>query len=448
MESVTIAIAVGICILVICLRPVGAFAVFVVSMLTYPNYLGIEVGDLHISLSRIVVTVLLCRCLSNARLMRGFKWSRLDTWVISSITLSFLVPFLTREASILKTLENRSGTIVMDLYFPYLVARFCITNWSDLITFVKFVGIAFIPLAVLAPIESVTGWQPFISLEKYRPWVLPGTGELKPPRFGLTRALGPFSHPTLYGVTFAILLPLYYSLRHEGGRWRTLSYLLCAIAALAILSTLSSGPCIALIAIVVGLVMEHYKYLVKPLAAFILASSVGIGFVSNRPFYHVLYTRLNPFGGTGWHRAKLVDLAIEHFGEWWLLGYGGNDPGWGPALGNRWTDITNHYIIIGCTTGVLGLIVFCGMLVHAIRRLCRAHNTTKGNVLKSWSWALGVVLVAMMITFTGETIFDQTKSLFYSFLGLVGSFSGIVITAAGVTEPKQLVKNAGVLIVR
>jgi hypothetical protein len=195
------------------------------------------------------------------------------------------------------------------------------------------------------------------------------------------------------------------------------------MAVLGTMSSMSSGPCILLLLIIACLILEHFKEWVKPLIIFSVFSCILVDIVSNRTFYHVLASYANPFGGTGWHRAKLIDLAIEHFNEWWLMGYGGRDPGWGPALGNNWTDITNHYIMYGVVYGILGVITFVGILVISLIKIIRCYKTEKDPTLKSCFWALGGLIISFMISFNAFTLFAQSSSLFICILGIVASLS-------------------------
>lgn len=90
------------------------------------------------------------------------------------------------------------------------------------------------------------------------------------------------------------------------------------------------------------------------------------------------------------------------------------------------TDLTNEYIMAGVRYGMLGAIAFSGMLVVALQKLIRLYKSSSDRVAHSWIWALGGTLVAMMITFMGVSIFTQTATLFFCFLGMVGSSSGLV----------------------
>jgi hypothetical protein len=137
----------------------------------------------------------------------------------------------------------------------------------------------------------------------------------------------------------------------------------------------------------------------------------------------VVATYANPLGGTGWHRARLIDLAIEHFNEWWLMGYGERDPGWGDELGNSWTDITNQYIIAGVQCGIAGVIVLVGYLVVSLRTIMQCYKIEKDYAAKSIFWALGSLIIGFMIAFNSFTLFAQAGTLFICVLGIIASLS-------------------------
>jgi hypothetical protein len=184
---------------------------------------------------------------------------------------------------------------------------------------------------------------------------------------------------------------------------------------------MSSGPWIMMIVAISCLAIERHKYLLRPLLIFFVLSCVFIAIASNRPFYHVIVSYANPLGGSGWHRAKLIDLAIEHFGEWWIAGYGGQDPGWGEYLGMGKTDITNEFVLAGAKYGIIGVIALVGVLAAAFRGLIDSYKRSTDLRVKSLYWSLGCTLVSVVITWMSVSFFGQMMPLFYCILGMIGS---------------------------
>ena len=420
MEKETLIVALFLSVLVLVVQPRHALVVYLIGLLWYPSYLAVSIGTIDILVGRFVVAVLLLRCIFNNQIRTNFRWSRLDTWIACNMVVYVGVHLIIHPT--LLAMENRAG-YVMDTWFAYLVARFIITDRAKLISVIKCISIVLLPLAILGCIETLTGWQPFVPLRQFTPWATKtGTDEIEREiRWGLTRAVGPFSHPILFGSGFAMFLPLIYYLRHEKDNWRKLAYIFSAVAIIGALSSMSSGPWVMTIVIIFCLFMERYHQWVKPLLKFFILSCVMIEILSNRTFYHVIFTYAGLLGGAGWHRARIIDAAISHFGEWWLAGYGGKDPGWGSYVGMGRTDVTNEYILSGVYYGISGIIVLCGVLITAFRGVIASYKNYAHPVMKSLFWAFGCILTAVAVVWMSVDFFGQILSLYYCMLGIIGS---------------------------
>lgn len=431
MTNVTIAIAVVASILVLCLRPSIAFAVYIAALLFYPSYLVVSLGTLDMTAGRIITAVLLARCLATRGLRKNFKWQPLDSWVAISMIVYVAMICITQPLG--QAIENRAGFLV-NTCFAYFVARFCISDRASFITAIKWISLALVPLALLGVIEACTGWQPYLAMTNYCPWYKAGIAIN--PRLGVMRAIGPFGHPIMFGSVFVLFLPIIYALRHEPGYWRILAYLLSLVFIVGALSSMSSGPWVAVIFVILCLAMEHFKQWLKPVLIGLALCCIFIEIASNRPFYHVIASYSNPIGGSGYHRAKLIDCAIEHFNEWYLKGYGGKDPGWGESLGMGHTDVTNEFILAGVQYGLVGMIVLSGVLTVAIRTSVHLHNSSKDPRLRSLAWALGSTVAVAILMFTSVSLAGQIIPIFYCILGIIGSSSNLIGRLGWVAEVK------------
>lgn len=420
MQSLTLTVAVIVSVLVIALRPKYALAAYITGLLWYPGFLAVSIGTIDILVGRFAVAVLLLRCLLDDRIRSKFTWCRLDTLVALGMIVFAGAYFVTRVQPMSSTIENRGG-FLMDTWCSYLAARFIVTDRAKLISIIKCISIVLIPLAMLGVIESVTGWRPFFSLWRFSPWFREGGAFVQEGRFGFARAVGPFSHPILFGGGFAMFLPLIYYLRHERNNWRPFAYILSGVALIGALSSMSSGPWVMVILVIFCLAMERHKQWVKPMFIFFVLSCIFVGIASNRPFYHVIASYANLLGGAGWHRARLIDLAIEHFSEWWLVGYGDRDPGWGPQLGMAFTDVTNEFILAGVRYGILGVIALCVILAKAFRDIIFTYRKMIDPVMKSLCWAFGSLLFSVTVAWMSVSFFGQLLPLFYCALGMIGS---------------------------
>jgi hypothetical protein len=420
MQGTTLVIGILGSILVLLLRPAYALAAYFSVLVWYPDYLRVSLGTIDISAGRIVVTVLLLRCLLDDRLRRKFVWSRLDTWVALSMLVYVVMYCITRPSQ--ESLENRSG-FLMDTWFVYLTARLIVTDKTALTSFVKGVGVVLGALAVLGAIEAYSHWQPFLPLRRFRPWdTIVDAQEIEARiRFGLARAVGPFSHSIMFGACFVMFLPLIWALRRQRGNWASLAKLLSAMAVLGALSSMSSGPWGMLIVVILCMAMETYRHRAKGVLALFVLMCILVGIVSNRPFYHVLLELSNLGKGDWYQRAKLIDSGIKTIDEWWLAGYGGKDPGWGAAVGEAVTDCNNEFLLKGVQNGMLGVIALVATLAMAFRGLVRAFKETTDKELRSLYWAMGCALVGVIVIWQGVSFFGTPTALFYCLLGTIGS---------------------------
>lgn len=423
MQGVTLLIAIFGSALALMLPPAYALATYVATLLWYPDYLRVSIGTIDLSAGRIIVTMLLLRCLFSDKLRRTFVWFALDTWVSLALGIMAVVYCITNE-SLSAAIENRGGFLT-DTWFAYLAARFIITDKDTLMRFIKTTGIILAPLAIHGIIEATTGWQPFFQLTQFRRWrpseIAKGDVISTQARWGLTRAIGPFSHPILFGECFAMFLPLIWALRRHHGYWGKLAYLLSAIAVIGAISSMSSGPWGMLMVVIFCLVLEKYKRWLKAILVLFVVLCILAEIGSNRPLYHVALEYMN-FGKGDWYqRARLIDVAIEHIDEWWLAGYGGRDPGWGEAMGDKHTDCNNEFLLAGAYSGVLGIIALCAVLVVAFRALARASKETTDKELRSLYWSMGSMLVGVITAWQGVSFFGQIDALFYCLLGITGS---------------------------
>ena len=419
MQGVTLTIALILSVLVIALRPKYALVAYIVGLLWYPSYLAVSIGTIDILVGRFVVVVLLLRCLFDDKIRTKFKWCRLDTLVTLSMVVYIGAYFITLVNPLSATIENRGG-FLMDTWCAYMAARFIVTDRTKLISIIKCISIALVPLAILGVIESVTGWQPFAPLWRFSPWFT-GREFVVERRFGFARAYGPFSHSILFGGGFAMFLPLIFYLRHEKNDWRSFAYIISGIALLGALSSMSSGPWVMVMVVIFCLMMERHEHLVKPLFIFMIISCIILGIASNRPFYHVIASWANPLGGEGWHRAQLIDVAIDKFDEWWLVGYGDKDPGWGEYFGMGITDVTNEYILKGVKYGIFGVIALCAVLAKAFQNLISTYRKQRHPVTKSLCWAFGSLLFSVSVAWMSVSFFGQLSTLAYCSLGMIGS---------------------------
>jgi hypothetical protein len=153
---------------------------------------------------------------------------------------------------------------------------------------------------------------------------------------------------------------------------------------------------------------------------------VVIHFVREKPVWHLIGRLSSITGGTGYHRYALIDAAVQHFDEWWLLGVVSTE---------HWTrynatDITNQYILEGVRGGLATLLAFVALLVLAFRsvgrclRLCARHPAVGRAGRRQTAllaFGLGVALASHSVAFIAVSYFGQLQTIFFMQLAMIPS---------------------------
>lgn len=433
MEGLTALVAVVGVLGVLMLGPRRGVMVFLAVALLYPDFMRLTVGTVELNPHRIMLAVLLAMCLVTSSIRQRFHWNRLDTAVTAATLVYAATLFFTTPPD--RWLQNRGGDTV-DTLFVYLVFRMVVADRATLVAMVKVIGVLLIPLAALGVAEAVWGWSPYLTLANYSKYVSHNpTYEV---RHGFNRAGGPWVSSIMFGLMFASFIPLVRQLRYEAPPWRKLCYVLCAIAATGLLSTMSSGPYMMLMIVTFCLWLEGRKRLVRPILIVGMAGCLLVEVVSNRHFYDVVADLVAMDSGNAWYRSQLMRMAIQDLPNYWLVGYGFADPGWGMVIDERGTDGCNDYVAHAAAYGLPGLLAFAGILATAMYTTVKAHSGTADPWLRSYAWALGSVMVGLMLAYFTVSPFKIMITVFYMLLGLQGALSAF--SAARVAPTRRRIR--------
>jgi hypothetical protein len=241
-------------------------------------------------------------------------------------------------------------------------------------------------------------------------------------RQGRYRAQGPFAHAILAGTIGAVSLPLLIGLWRLQRSYAILGAVSCVTMVVA---CASSGPIMSLLAACAALWMWRYREKMQLVRRLAVAGYLGLVLLMKAPAYYIL-ARMDIVGGsTGWHRAALIEAALEHFREWWLGGtnYTRDWLPTGVSWSNQHTDITNHYLHLGVIGGLPLTLIFIAILVKGFSFVGR---TLRDRPDLSWEsqfmvWALGCSLFAHAATSVSVAYFDQSFVLIYLTLGAISS---------------------------
>jgi hypothetical protein len=262
-------------------------------------------------------------------------------------------------------------------------------------------------------IEKLTGKNPFS--------VFGGVMVFTRIRDGVLRCQGPFAHPILAGSFAATNIPLFLALWRQPQK-RLLSGLALISAATITAVAASSGPFLAALGGAAAFAMWPQRRWLRAIRWGCLATLIILQFIMKAPVWFLI-ARADIFGGsTGWHRAALIDAAVKHFGDWWLIGI--KDTGvWTRQL----ADVTNAYIWAGVQGGVLSMALFILIIVLCFRDIGRAVKAMRETCTISERlcvWALGCSLFAHALNYLSITYFDQNFVNWFLLLAMIATAAG------------------------
>jgi hypothetical protein len=372
---------------------------------------SLNVGGLSLYAIRVLILVGVVRIL-----VRGEKLSSpllpLDRAMMAWGVTAILTSFFHQEP--VQMFINRGG-LVLNQAGIYFLFRCFIQTREDGLAACRWCITCLAPLALLLALERFTLRNPFA--------ILGGVPEFAVQREGRFRAQGPFGNSIDAGLAGAMIIPF------AAMMWRrskTLGWLGVASALGMIFFSASSTPVSALGVICLGLWLWRLR---QHLRQMIWAAVIGVtvlAVVMKAPIYFLI-ARVDFAGGsTGWHRAALIEAAITHFNEWWIVGSDFTRH-WMPygLEGNPYhADITNHYIMNGVIGGVPLLVCLLFTIRYAFRGVVNIYRQAEGRDESQvfLAWALGVTLTAHCTSFIAVNYFDQLLGLWYLHLAIIACF--------------------------
>lgn len=325
-------------------------------------------------------------------------------WTASSI-ITYTLLWWTAEA-----LVNRMG-VAFNAIGMYFMFRCLVRDFEGIKTVIKALALITVPLAAAMLLEKSTARNIFA--------VFGGVPEFTGARDGVLRSQGSFGHPILAGTFGATLMALFVSLWYQD-RGRLLAAAGLISASVITFTSGSSGPAMAYIFTWIALGAWTLRRHMREVRWFIALSVIGLHLMMKAPVWFMI-ARVNVFSGsTGYHRAQLIDRAVSHLGEWWLIGTQ-STAHWAWHL----FDITNQYILEGVEGGLITMAVFIYIIVLCFKGLGRALWTMEGRSfpLQKCVWSMGAALFAHVISFMSVSYFDQNILFWYLLLAMISTAS-------------------------
>lgn len=387
--------------------------------------------DLHFQFFRLVLLLGAVRVFIKGEMAR-LALNRTDKMFMWWAVLTVLLGTMAKPSS--ELFINRAGDAYNALG-SYFFVRCVLVDFEDIVISVRALAWLSLPVAVLMVVEKTTGHN-LLS-------VFGGVPEITMVREGHLRCQGAFRHPILAGCFGAAQIPLFMGLwfYRQEGRWLAVAAMASAIV-IAVTAS-SSGALMAVLAAMVGLGLWRWRGYMRVLRWGTVLVILGLALVMQAPVWY-LFAKLSAVtGGSGWHRAYLIDQTIAHFDEWWLFGttYTAH---WGPggqviAADPNMMDITNHYVMEAVKGGVVKLGLFLAIIIRSFGSVGRRlHAEEAQSPARFLVWALGVSLFVHCLSFLSIPYFDQSIVVWY---WLLAAISGMDLVPGARNAPARLAEQ-------
>ena len=390
------------------------FALVAIIVVIYHITLGqvVVIADLNFSMMRIIILIGWVRLIIRKE-FSSIKFNEIDIAIICWVISNMVMYNLLRQTS--TAFINRLG-FAYDAIGIYFLFRFLIRDFSEISRSFKIFAIAIVPLTIAMLLEQLTRVNLFS--------VFGGVPLFDQVRGGHFRSQGPFISPILAGTFGATLIPLFVALwfKEQGKKFAIIGTLAATFITLA---AASGGPVMSYIFGVIGLSMWPLRKHMRAVQWTSLFLLIFAHIYMKVPVWYLMTRASSLVGGGGWYRSYLIDQAIAHFNEWWLLGteYTAH---WMPyvlPIDPKNADITNQFLVQGVQGGLLTMILLILVIVLGFRAIGKALKILENQPfsVKITLWSMGAALFAHVMSFMAVSYFDQIIVSWYFLLAAIST---------------------------
>ena len=395
-------------IAILCLSRKHASAALLLGAFLIPVGQVVVLGGIHFTVLRILILAGLIRAVTSKEKMFHGGFNSLD-WFVTLWACSALIVISLQYMQLPAVIKNMGD--FLDALGGYYVVRFLIRTTSDMRWVVKVFAAVAVVSAVCMINEQITHQNVFGLL---------GGVQLTPQiRAGSARSQAAFGVYIEAGEFGAILVPLLVWLWSDK-RSRIAACVGMIGASGMVLTSHSSTPLLALAAGILGFCLWPLRRRMRIVRYGLVSMLIALHLVMNGPVW-ALIGRVDLTGSSsGFHRYYLVDCTIRHFSDWWLLGYRDFDKwGW-----DMW-DLSNHYVSIALTGGLISLVFFLGILARGFGGLGTARKRVSGQRKQEWLfWCLGSALFAHIVGWFGCSYMAQMYMTLFPLLAMISEAVG------------------------
>jgi hypothetical protein len=348
------------------------------------------------------------------REIRPLSWGAIDRCVLALAVAGVAIYFI--RVGTWDSLKYRLGW-GYDIVAFYFLLRQCFLGDFDVRRVAVVFAILSVPVAAFFTLEFLTKRNVFS--------VFGGISEFTWIRDGRLRCQGAFAHPIIAGVFWGTSVPIIAT-----AWWspKVTTRLLCIVglvgATVIVLASNSSTSVAALAMSILAMCAIGLRGFMPPLRWTALGVVFALHMVMKAPVWHLVARASAYDSSTGYHRFMVIDQAIRHFNEWWLVGI---DSTW------HWDveDITNEFVFTGIEGGLLTVLCFVAVIGFAFRDVGRAwRRNPRDRVHVATTWMLGAVLFVHCTTFIGLSYFGQAKMVWQLGIAMIGSLASVAPAGA------------------
>lgn len=369
-----------------------AITPFLLAFFTIPISQVVVLGGLHFTALRILILAGLARraafqgsSSSEGKYPGGFNGMDQAVMLWSVLAgIMFNLEFIETQGTqaVIQALGN-----LLDSLGAYLVVRFLIPDGETirraLKTFAAICVIQGVPMIG----EQITHMNVF--------GLVAGVSLASTVREGSIRASGTLGALTA-GPLGGVLIPMFIWLWTEA-KSRKAAFAGLAGAMAMVITSNSSTSVMALVGGLVGLAFWPLRERMRQIRWALVITLVSLHLYMKAPVWSLI-ARIDLTGSSSsYQRYQLVDMTIQHFRDWWLIGTPAYvDWGWDSF------DLCNQFVAVALTGGLLTLIVYITILSRGFTAIGVARKRVVGDRGQEWFlWCLGSTLFATVVTHFG-----------------------------------------------
>jgi hypothetical protein len=185
---------------------------------------------------------------------------------------------------------------------------------------------------------------------------------------------------------------------------------------------------------VIGLLFWWFRKDMQTVRRAIAGSLIALHLIMKAPVWFIFMKMSSILGGDGYTRSYVIDQAIRHFSEWWLVGTS-NTIRWFDSEAIGELDLTNQFVGSAMVGGVFTLIFFILIFVRCWRHLGLAMSALgeRASETVKFLWCLGAALFAHFMAQFTVGYFDQMHVPWWGLIATISSVTTNVMANASET---------------